>query len=220
VDRLGCWNCHGASGEGGGAGGPAVAKTRLPLRQFVKYLRVPAGSMPPISPVLATDSELATIYAWLGGVDAVRVPLPITVALKVVSPRPASVPAGGAGTEVDVTASRAQSNPAVEGLQDMSWRATVFAASNSPVANRAVECQTPGRKEWVSLTTGDGGEVWLGDKCGFALGTGRGVKEPRARLRLRVGLPAGTFVLIVEAIETGNGSPVVVGVGSAVLGAE
>ncbi|MBI1873461.1 MAG: cytochrome c, partial [Acidobacteria bacterium] len=80
VDRLGCWNCHGTAGRGGEA--HSLVKTQLPLRRFIKHLRLPSGSMPPVPAVLASDGELATVYQWLGGIDAVKIPPPIAVDLK------------------------------------------------------------------------------------------------------------------------------------------
>src|SRR5574342_724812 len=56
VDRLGCWNCHGKAG--GGGAGAVIAKTPLPLRRFVSYVRLPKGEMPPYAPLLASDAEL------------------------------------------------------------------------------------------------------------------------------------------------------------------
>ena len=79
--RLGCANCHGEDGHGavGKPGGPDIDKTRLPLRRFVGYVRMPIGMMPPHAPEWAPDAELAAVYSWLEGVDAVRPPPPITV---------------------------------------------------------------------------------------------------------------------------------------------
>jgi mono/diheme cytochrome c family protein len=63
-DAYGCYQCHGFVGQGGAAG---ARLTPLPLTwpNFTKYVRHPAGQMPPYTAKVVTDQELADIYAYL-----------------------------------------------------------------------------------------------------------------------------------------------------------
>ena len=58
-----CATCHGAAGQG--AVGPALAPPPRPLPDFMRYVRQPAGKMPPFTPQAASDADLADIYAFL-----------------------------------------------------------------------------------------------------------------------------------------------------------
>jgi mono/diheme cytochrome c family protein len=68
---LGCFRCHGASGEGmsqqpgNNSAPPKISGTHLSLQDFVHTVRAPKGQMPPFGPKQVTDSELADIYAFL-----------------------------------------------------------------------------------------------------------------------------------------------------------
>ena len=62
-NTIGCWQCHGYSGQGGA--GPKIAPDPIPFQGFSQYVRKPAGSMPPYSPKAIRDSDLADIYAFL-----------------------------------------------------------------------------------------------------------------------------------------------------------
>jgi mono/diheme cytochrome c family protein len=62
-NTIGCWQCHGYSGQGGAA--PKIAPDPVPFAGFLAYVRKPAGSMPPYSPKMIPDSDLADIYAFL-----------------------------------------------------------------------------------------------------------------------------------------------------------
>jgi mono/diheme cytochrome c family protein len=61
---YGCYQCHGYVGQGGGAG---ARLNPVPLNwpNFTKYVRHPAGQMPPYTAKVVTDQELADIYAYL-----------------------------------------------------------------------------------------------------------------------------------------------------------
>ena len=76
-NTIGCWQCHGYSGQGGA--GPKIAPDPAPFQGFSAYVRKPAGSMPPYSPKVIPDSDLADIYAFLQSIpkppDADSVPL-------------------------------------------------------------------------------------------------------------------------------------------------
>lgn len=58
-----CATCHGP--EGRGAVGPALASLPRPLADFTRYVRQPAGKMPPFTPQAISDVDLADIYAFL-----------------------------------------------------------------------------------------------------------------------------------------------------------
>jgi mono/diheme cytochrome c family protein len=62
-NTIGCWQCHGYSGQGGS--GPKIAPDPIPYPAFNRYVRKPSGSMPPYSPKVVADSALADIYSFL-----------------------------------------------------------------------------------------------------------------------------------------------------------
>ena len=67
---IGCYECHGRVGQGGGAG-PKLAPRPIPLQALVAYVRHPSGAMPPYTSKLLTDAQLADIHAFLA-----TIPLP------------------------------------------------------------------------------------------------------------------------------------------------
>lgn len=62
-DRYGCYQCHGHDGHGGA--GARLAPNPIPFANFSKYVRQPAGEMPPYTLKVLSDGELADIYAYL-----------------------------------------------------------------------------------------------------------------------------------------------------------
>ena len=67
---YGCYQCHGYSAHGGAGGdslrgGPRIAPKPIPFAAFSKYVRRPLDQMPPYTEKLASDQDLADIYAWL-----------------------------------------------------------------------------------------------------------------------------------------------------------
>jgi len=58
-----CATCHGPEGQG--AVGPALAPPPRALPDFSRYVRQPAGKMPPFTPQAVSDADLADIYAFL-----------------------------------------------------------------------------------------------------------------------------------------------------------
>jgi ubiquinol-cytochrome c reductase cytochrome c subunit len=79
-DSVGCYQCHGYVGQGGGAAGPEVAKTKLPFDAFLTQVRKPSNQMPPYEAVVLSDQMAADIYAYIqslpGPVDMQKVTLP------------------------------------------------------------------------------------------------------------------------------------------------
>jgi mono/diheme cytochrome c family protein len=61
----GCYECHGREGQGSTLSGPRVGPDPIPFPAFVRYLRQPAGQMPPYTTKVVSDAELANIYAFL-----------------------------------------------------------------------------------------------------------------------------------------------------------
>ena len=60
---IGCWQCHGYSGQGGAA--PKIAPNPSSYRSFSNYIRAPKGEMPPYTVKVLPDSNLADIYSFL-----------------------------------------------------------------------------------------------------------------------------------------------------------
>ena len=61
----GCYGCHGGEGQGSILTGPRVGPDPIPFPAFVRYLRQPAGQMPPYTSKVISDAELADIHAFL-----------------------------------------------------------------------------------------------------------------------------------------------------------
>jgi ubiquinol-cytochrome c reductase cytochrome c subunit len=64
----GCYQCHGYEGQGSTATGPRLAPRPIPFAAFSKQLRHPSNEMPPYTAKVATDAQLADIYAFLQAV--------------------------------------------------------------------------------------------------------------------------------------------------------
>lgn len=219
IDRLGCWNCHGTTGEGAG-GGVVLSQTPLMLRRFVGYVRLPSKQMPPFTTMMASDAELAIMYRWLDGREAVQAPPAITIDLKSATGTRAD---GQANTEVGVELIARVAETAlpsdVPASASLGYRVTLTSHAGVPLANHAVEYQRAGRNDWSNLTTDEHGEALLGPDRGVVLG--KAGQTDKARARLRLALPAGKTALVVETLDyTAPANPVVVGIGSAILRVE
>jgi mono/diheme cytochrome c family protein len=64
---VGCFTCHGRSGQGGAMNGPApiLAKTQMPFDGFKGQLRQPVNDMPAYAEIVMSDKQIADIYAFL-----------------------------------------------------------------------------------------------------------------------------------------------------------
>jgi ubiquinol-cytochrome c reductase cytochrome c subunit len=62
---YGCYQCHGYEGQGSSATGPRLAPKPLPYAGFSRYVRRPAGQMPPYTEKVLADADLQKIYAFL-----------------------------------------------------------------------------------------------------------------------------------------------------------
>jgi mono/diheme cytochrome c family protein len=60
-----CATCHGSDAQGKEGGGPRIGPPPRAWPDFVQYVRMPTGDMPPVSAQRVPDSELADIYAYL-----------------------------------------------------------------------------------------------------------------------------------------------------------
>lgn len=66
--RDGCYECHGYAGQGG-AGVPLVPRV-ISAANLIKYVRHPAGAMPPYTDKVVSDAELTDIRAFLASLPA------------------------------------------------------------------------------------------------------------------------------------------------------
>jgi mono/diheme cytochrome c family protein len=62
---YGCFECHGHQAEGTSVGGPRLGPNPMLYSAFVRYIRQPTGQMPPFTIKVASDGDLADIYAFL-----------------------------------------------------------------------------------------------------------------------------------------------------------
>jgi ubiquinol-cytochrome c reductase cytochrome c subunit len=70
---YGCYQCHGYQGQGGNAG-PRLAPNPLPFDAVDRQLRKPRDRMPIYTHKIASDQDVADIYAYLASIpDAKRV---------------------------------------------------------------------------------------------------------------------------------------------------
>ena len=78
-DSYGCYQCHGSQAQGSILTGPRIGPNPTSFSGFVRYIRQPAGDMPPYISKLVSDAELADIWAFLKGLprpqDADKIPL-------------------------------------------------------------------------------------------------------------------------------------------------
>ena len=75
-NSVGCWMCHGYSGQGGT--GARLAPDPISVAAFTAYVRAPKAQMPPYTARVLKDSDLADIVAFLKTIPK--------------SPDPASIP--------------------------------------------------------------------------------------------------------------------------------
>jgi mono/diheme cytochrome c family protein len=63
---YGCYQCHGLQAQGGlGTGAPRLGPRPIVFAAFTRYVRQPAGQMPPYTSKVVSDQDLADIYAFL-----------------------------------------------------------------------------------------------------------------------------------------------------------
>ena len=64
-ERYGCYQCHGYEAQGGLGTGPRLAPKPLAWAALSRYVRQPAGQMPPYTAKVVSEKDLADIYAFL-----------------------------------------------------------------------------------------------------------------------------------------------------------
>lgn len=78
-DSYGCYQCHGGQAQGSILTGPRIGPNPSGFSGFIRYIRQPAGDMPPYTSKLVSNEELADIYAFLRSLprpqDADKIPL-------------------------------------------------------------------------------------------------------------------------------------------------
>jgi len=76
-ETVGCFECHGFAGQGGGAGPKLIDPPVYPA--FIVQLRTPRNIMPPFTAKVLTDQQAADIYAYISTfpkpADAKTIPL-------------------------------------------------------------------------------------------------------------------------------------------------
>jgi mono/diheme cytochrome c family protein len=76
-ETVGCFECHGYAGQGGGAGPKLIDPPAYPA--FIVQLRTPRNVMPPFTARVLTDQQAADIYAYIStfpkAPDAKTIPL-------------------------------------------------------------------------------------------------------------------------------------------------
>jgi ubiquinol-cytochrome c reductase cytochrome c subunit len=61
--KHGCYECHGFAGQGGV--GKTLAPNPLPFEAFSAIVRNSMNAMPPYQKAILSDTDLASIYAYL-----------------------------------------------------------------------------------------------------------------------------------------------------------
>src|SRR4051812_37029565 len=63
---YGCYQCHGREAQGGlGTGAPRLGPRAIAYVAFNRYVRQPAGQMPPYTVKVVSDQDMADIYAFV-----------------------------------------------------------------------------------------------------------------------------------------------------------
>jgi ubiquinol-cytochrome c reductase cytochrome c subunit len=62
---YGCYQCHGYEAQGSSATGPRLGPRPIAFAAFSRYVRQPAGQMPPYTTKVVSDADLANIYAFV-----------------------------------------------------------------------------------------------------------------------------------------------------------
>ena len=78
---VGCFTCHGRSGQGGAYTGPApiLASTALPFDGFKGQIRDPSNDMPAYSDAVLSDKDVADIFAFVKSLLGPRSPKDVPI---------------------------------------------------------------------------------------------------------------------------------------------
>ena len=64
--KVGCYQCHGGEAQGSPySNAPRLGPAALPIAAFTLFTRKPRLQMPPYSPEILSDADLADIYAYV-----------------------------------------------------------------------------------------------------------------------------------------------------------
>src|ERR1700742_3332706 len=67
---VGCFECHGTTGAGGGPAGPRLTPNPLPFVAVKDKLRTASRRLPVFSEAVLKDSDIADIYAYLQSIPS------------------------------------------------------------------------------------------------------------------------------------------------------
>jgi hypothetical protein len=173
--------------------------------------------MPRFSPALASDVDLAVVYHWLDGREAVATPPLISLGLKATSTATGDGQAP-ADTELELIATTT-GTAATSGKSPASLRYRVtLANATSPVANRTIHYRLASSLEWSTFTTDERGEAVLNPDHKFAQAHQEAVDANRPGTQLKMRLERGRYALVIEALEDAPSvDPTVVGLATAVV---
>jgi mono/diheme cytochrome c family protein len=76
-ETVGCFECHGLAGQGGGAGPKLIDPPAWPA--YIVQLRTPRNVMPPFTTRVLSDQQAADIYAYIS--TFTKAPDPRTIPL-------------------------------------------------------------------------------------------------------------------------------------------
>jgi len=78
---VGCFTCHGRSGQGSALTGPApiLASTAMPFDGFKGQIRNPSNNMPAYSDAVLSDKDIGDIYAYVKSLPGARSPKDIPI---------------------------------------------------------------------------------------------------------------------------------------------
>jgi ubiquinol-cytochrome c reductase cytochrome c subunit len=62
-ETIGCFECHGYAGQGGGAGPKLISPPAW--EAFILQVRTPRNVMPPFTAKVLSDQQIADIYAYV-----------------------------------------------------------------------------------------------------------------------------------------------------------
>ena len=74
---YGCYQCHGHEAQGSNATGPRLGPRPIAFAAFSRYVRQPTGQMPPYTTKVASDADLANIYAFVQARPAPATNIPL-----------------------------------------------------------------------------------------------------------------------------------------------
>jgi len=77
---VGCFTCHGRSGQGGALNGPApILASTMPFDGFKGQIRDPSNDMPAYSDAVLSDKDIGDIYAYVKSLPGARSPKDIPI---------------------------------------------------------------------------------------------------------------------------------------------